>query len=686
MKNTIKAALAVLIIMSVVAVMLPSYAQKPTDTGLKYPEAVDNVTRGSVTGTVSTAGNATVGIGGAYVAIVNAFNTSQEYFNTTSDAYGRYAFTGVNATFNSKYGYGYNSAGVNTTDGTGHGQVYRIYAYADKYGEGYSNPFGIDAAQQPCAAVTGVVIFTKPARIELKAEKTSVLSNGADNIKITAYMYDALGNPVADGYNIFFAVGNETNSTMNTTYNGNFSWSVKNGSISSYDRNNDTKSTTGNTGSASVQFGWVPTGMGGNNSTVWAYYVDDTNINASIKIYFTSPTASWTGYVVDSFGTAYGGIPVTLHVMSYTSGEIYNMTRTTSSSQPFVGLYVFDYIVLDYNGTHADYCYAEASAQITDNLTITGASNNYSMNETRTSSGFIVLNIPPPDALKVTAEKDTILVGGETDWIIAQLYLNGLPYKRAGVDVTFSSDNDTVATLPKVKTNVTDQYGQAWILLTSNQTTGNVNINGSAMVIMGNYLNDTTTVRVVGWGTVSGIVTDQNKVGIPNANVTLWNVKWTSTNFTNSKGEEYPVGKWENTKILKIPENPQLSNDGRTAAVGMYTYYRVPYDVYNVTAEKEGHMYYAVFCLGPFPYEVDAYKNSTENPASEYGTATHNIAIPDYSYIPPATPTPTPVITPTPTPVVPTPTPTSTPTPGFEAVFALAGLLGVAYLVARKEN
>jgi PGF-CTERM protein len=674
MKNTIKAALAVLIIMSVVAVMLPSYAEKPTDTGLKYPPAVDNVTRGSVTGTVSTAGNATVGIGGAYVAIVNASNTSQEYFNTTTDAYGRYAFTGVNATFNSVKGYGIDVNGDNVTGG--HGQVYRIYAYADKYGEGYSNPFGIDSAQQPCAAVTGVVIFTKPYRIELKAEKNNVLANGADNIKVTAYMYDALGNLVADGYKINFTVGNETNNT----WNGGFSWSVNDGSLNSYG-NPDVKDEPTKDGSASVQFGWVPTGRGGNNSTVWAYYADNPNINASIKIYFTAPTASWTGYVVDSFGTAYGGITVKLHVMNYTSGEIYNMTRTTSSSQPFVGLYVFDYIVLDYNGTHADYCYAEASAQITDNLTITGASNNYTMNETRTSSGFIVLEIPPPDALKVTAEKDTILVGGETDWIIAQLYLNGLPYKRAGVEVTFSSDNDTVATLPKVKTNVTDQYGQAWILLTSNQTTGKVNITGSAMVIMGHYLNDTTTVRVVGWGTVSGIVTDQNKVGIPNANVTLWNVKWNETDYGT-----YKVGRWENTKILKIPENPQLSNDGRTAAVGMYTYYRVPYDVYNVTAEKEGHIYYAVFCLGPFPSEVEAYTNATDIPASEYGTATHNIAIPDYSYIPPATPTPTPVITPTPTPVVPTPTPTPTPTPGFEAVFALAGLLGVAYLVARKEN
>ena len=41
------------------------------------------------------------------------------------------------------------------------------------------------------------------------------------------------------------------------------------------------------------------------------------------------------------------------------------------------------------------------------------------------------------------------------------------------------------------------------------------------------------------------------------------------------------------------------------------------------------------------------------------------------------------ITTPTPTPS-PTPTVTSTPTPGFEAVFAIAGLLAVVYLLRRK--
>ncbi len=683
MKNTIKAALAVLMIMSIIAVILPATADKPVygpDSGPythMYPQTVwsDLGKKGSVTGRVTTSVNGTVGIGSAYIAVVNASNVSQEYYNTTSDAYGNYQITGLNATYSSV-----KLAGPDGTTGTYNAGVnmYKIYANKSPYGEGWSQAFGIDANNSG-TTTTSVVILTKPARIELKAERTHVIADSIDNIMITAYMYDALGNPVSDGYNINFTVGNATNNSFSDVgLNGadHWIWDVSNGSLNAYGQGNSSNNPTkDNTGSASVQFGWVDEQFGGNNSSIWAYYADDPSVKASIKIYFEAPTASWTGYVVDSFGTGYGGIPVVLHIIGMNGTqpyEIYNMTRTTSSSQPFVGLFAFDYIVLQ----GAAYGYVEAQAQLTDNLTIYGKSNNYTMNRSATSIGSIVLKIPAPDDLKVTAEKDTILVGGESDWVIAQLYLNGQAYKRSGIAVTFNSSNDTVATLPTVKTNITDLNGQAWILLTSNNTVGKVDINGTAAIMYNHNLTDSTTVRVVGWGTVSGIVTDSNKVGIPNANVTLWNVEWNQSQNA-----------WVNTQPVSIPENPQLSNDGRTAAPGMFTYYRVPWNVYNVTGEKEGHMWYAMFVLGPFPTDVDAYTNASYIPASEYGTATHNIAIPDYSFIQPVSPSPSVIVTAAPSiTATPTPTPTAVPSPGFETLFALAGLLGVAYLIARKEN
>ena len=52
--------------------------------------------------------------------------------------------------------------------------------------------------------------------------------------------------------------------------------------------------------------------------------------------------------------------------------------------------------------------------------------------------------------------------------------------------------------------------------------------------------------------------------------------------------------------------------------------------------------------------------------------------------VPTKVPTAEPTATATPT-ATPTPTPTPTP-PGFEAVFAIAGLLAIAYLVLRKRR
>ncbi len=687
MKTNTKAALAAIMIMSLIAVALPAAtASYPTTFGTgvnanSYPAMPSTWSTGSVTGRVTTQ-NTTVGLGGAYVSIVNASNNSQEYFNVTADAMGYYQMTGVNATVNG----GVVSPAV-TASGPASGEAYMMYANLSPFGEGYSHAFSV---QSSATSTTSVVIFTKAAKITVTAERNYVVSDSADNIQITAYVYDALGNKVGDGTPVFFSIDNMTNQaswggvkptgdmSAGTTnyYNGSFyGYNSTTGGNNIGGLTQRTGITSGNVstkdGAATIQYGWVPDIRGGNNTTIWAYYAADPSINGSVKIYFRAPTASWTGYVVDSYGTGYGGITVTLHVRNASNGEIYNMTAPTSSSQPFVGLYVFDNIVLTPDTAWA---FADASAQLTDNMTIYGRSNNYSLNKSSTSSGFIVLHVPPPDAIYVTADPSTILVGGDTSIITAQLYLNGQPYHRSNIKIQFSSDNDTVATLPAVKTNVSDLNGQATIPLTSNKTIGMVNITANSSIMYGEVISNSTVVYVVGWGTVSGIITDQNKVGIPYANVTLWYAVQNGT-----VAEQY-----DNNGIVKIPENPQQSNDGRTAAVGMYTYYRVPWGLYNVTAEKQGHVYYAVFVLGPNTATSIA---GAKNFNGEIGTATHNIAIPDYAYMAPSTPTPT--VTPTPTTqasATATTTVTATPTPGFEALFALAGLLGVAYLIARKEN
>jgi PGF-CTERM protein len=274
-----------------------------------------------------------------------------------------------------------------------------------------------------------------------------------------------------------------------------------------------------------------------------------------------------------------------------------------------------------------------------------------------------VLHVPLPDAIKVSANPDLILVGGDTSIITAQLYLNGNPYKRPNVPISFFGDNDTRAYLPTVKTNLSDANGAATIILTSNMTKGRVNVTAFSQVTVVNNLTDTCFVDVVGWGTISGMVTDKNKNGVPNATVKLWRT------IANDSGVF-------STTLYPSYENPQQTvSRPEIAAIGTYTYYRIPSGIYNVTAEKEdasgnNHIWFAIVNL-------------------TVGTATNNVAIPDLVISTPIVSTPTP--TPTAVTVTPTPTPTATPTPtpstpGFEMVFALAGLLGVAYLIARKEH
>jgi hypothetical protein len=220
--------------------------------------------------------------------------------------------------------------------------------------------------------------------------------------------------------------------------------------------------------------------------------------------------------------------------------------------------------------------------------------------------------------------------------ITAQLYLNGQPYRQANIPITFSSDNDSIAMLePNDRTRPSDRNGSAKILLISNNTVGDVHITASVEQYNGMFppLTDTCTVRVVGWGTVSGYVTDKNQNGVPFAKMTLW--VWNGTS---------------NVVAVRAPDNPQLTNDGSTAAIGTYTFTYVPAGYYNLTAEKDNNTYFAMVNL-------------------TVGTYTANVAFPDYVYtarIPPTvTPMPVPTATPKPTP---TPSPTPKPAPGFEFI------------------
>lgn len=207
-----------------------------------------------------------------------------------------------------------------------------------------------------------------------------------------------------------------------------------------------------------------------------------------------------------------------------------------------------------------------------------------------------------PFSIKAMGSVDTQLIGGSLI-ITAQLYYYGVPVKLPGIPVFFSIDNPNIASLHKQTTYITDANGQAQIPLTTHNAPGTVRITAKA-IINNKTIQDHTEVRIVLWGTIAGTIYDQNGAGILNANVALW--YWTKNAST---------GLMERGPLVLIPENPQLSNDGRTSHVGRYIYYRVPSGDYCVTGERNGHFYFTIIHL-------------------EQGTVTQDVIIQDYSVIP----------------------------------------------------
>ena len=100
------------------------------------------------------------------------------------------------------------------------------------------------------------------------------------------------------------------------------------------------------------------------------------------------------GYVTDSNGLPYSGIPVTVHVIGfnpdYSTYEIYSVSKN-SGSTPFEGSYQFNDLIVT---NDAAFFYVSANASYGGG-TISGMSNNYTIFRGRTSQAPIVMPIIP---------------------------------------------------------------------------------------------------------------------------------------------------------------------------------------------------------------------------------------------------------------------------------------------------
>ncbi|WP_424358676.1 hypothetical protein [Methanocella sp. MCL-LM] len=168
---------------------------------------------GSVTGRVTTQ-NASQGIPGAYVAIVNAADFSQAFYEGQADENGYYTFTAVN----------------NTMTGAGPCLSYCVYANDTRFREGVSNPFavwenttatvnivvpgfphGVDPTPDTTRTSSGFIVehVPMPDEVRLSAHPDTIMAGGNVSV-ITAQLYLNSVPYSRSGVTITFFTDNDT--------------------------------------------------------------------------------------------------------------------------------------------------------------------------------------------------------------------------------------------------------------------------------------------------------------------------------------------------------------------------------------------------------------------------------------------------------------------------------------------
>lgn len=237
------------------------------------------------------------------------------------------------------------------------------------------------------------------------------------------------------------------------------------------------------------------------------------------------------------------------------------------------------------------------------------------------NSANMQTNTPSLYTIEVNANPNNILMGGDTSLISVQLYYNGAPSLTSGITVHFESSNPSAGSLAS-STLATNSNGAVIQALTGGSSGSTI---VRAYVDFGNSVikEDSVQVTVLPWGKITGTVKDGNGNGIPNATVKLL-----------TAGQLYAS-----------PENPQISS-GRD--IGKYSFNRIPYGQYTITAEKADAS------------GINHQASNTVNLNAD--TATIDVIISDYPVSAAATPTPTPTPGPTAAPTaVPAATPTASP-------------------------
>lgn len=122
-----------------------------------YPHTVwtDRNIKGTVSGKVVSSIDQSLGVDGAYVALVDAMSPGREYANTTTSANGEFSIGGLGATYSSVRQIGPDGSAGTLSQGM---NMFMLYVNKTGAGEGYSSTFGIDT-NHTTTPVGTVVIY-----------------------------------------------------------------------------------------------------------------------------------------------------------------------------------------------------------------------------------------------------------------------------------------------------------------------------------------------------------------------------------------------------------------------------------------------------------------------------------------------------------------------------------------------
>ncbi len=236
-----------------------------------------------------------------------------------------------------------------------------------------------------------------------------------------------------------------------------------------------------------------------------------------------------------------------------------------------------------------------------------------------------------PDGITIVGGPPALQAGGITYRIDVQLTIQGANYSGNNFGIYFLSDDQGLVSIPWGTAAVSDDGGHASLNVTTGPGTGNVTLT-AALLRPDGAVRASKVYRVVGFGNVSGVVTDAAGKGVPGATVTLYAINGTA------RGERVPIS-----------GNPATTAGPDAAVPGVYSFGNVPFGTYVIEAAVDGHA-----------------ANVTSSVS--HATESADINIPGFMVATPTpTPSPTPTIGPSPsaTPVSasPTPSPSSTAMP-----------------------